>query len=90
MHQQQIPDQLAAATVEGTTKRGKQRKILRDEFEDGLNAMGTKKQASSGHRPSEMEEGCIGRWFKYNGNEKTGRQWPETVGNRGRVHWKMV
>jgi len=43
MHQQQIPDQLAAATVEGTTKRGRQRKILRDEFEDGLNIMGMKK-----------------------------------------------
>jgi hypothetical protein len=35
IHQQQIPDQFAAATAEETTERGRQRKILRDELEDG-------------------------------------------------------
>jgi hypothetical protein len=61
VYQQQIADQLAAATVERTEKGGRRRKILRDEVEDGLNIMGMKKQAGNDWRPSGMEECCIGR-----------------------------
>jgi hypothetical protein len=35
--------------------------MLRDEFGDGLNVMGMKRQAGNGQRPSGMEECCIGR-----------------------------
>jgi hypothetical protein len=42
MQTQRIPKQIAAATVEGTRKRGRPRKIWKDEVEEKLNIMGIK------------------------------------------------
>jgi hypothetical protein len=57
MQNQRIPKQTAAATIEGTRKRGMPRERWRDDFEGDLNITGI--------------------------NKKTGKQWPETVGNGG-------
>jgi hypothetical protein len=42
MQNQRIPKQIAAATREGTRKRGRPRERLKDEVEEGLNVMGIK------------------------------------------------
>lgn len=53
MQNQRIPKQTAAATIEGTMKRGIPRERWRDDVEGDLNITGiNKKQASNGQRPS--------------------------------------
>jgi hypothetical protein len=42
MQNQGIPKQIAAATIEGTRKRGRPRERLKEEVEEGLNVMGIK------------------------------------------------
>jgi hypothetical protein len=37
-----MPKQIAAATIEGTRKRGRPRKRWKDEFEEDLNIVGIK------------------------------------------------
>jgi hypothetical protein len=52
-----MPEQIAAATMEGIRKRGRPRKRWRDEVEEDLNVTEIKKkQAGSCQRPSGMEE----------------------------------
>jgi hypothetical protein len=51
--------QIAAATIEGTRKRGRPRKRWKEEVEEDLNKMGIKKWACGGQGLSEMEEDCI-------------------------------
>jgi hypothetical protein len=53
-----MPKQTAAATIEGTKKRGRPRKRWKDEVEEGLKYNGNKKRASSDQGPLEMED-CI-------------------------------
>ena len=47
--------------MERTKKKGRHRKRLRDEVEDGLNITGMNKRAGDGQRPSGIEEDAIGR-----------------------------
>jgi len=42
MQNQRMPKQIAAATIEGTRKRGRPRKRWKDEVEEDLNIMGIK------------------------------------------------
>ena len=54
-----MPKHIAAAAMEGTTKR-RWYKTQRDENEGDLNIMGIKKQAGNGQKLLGMEEDCTG------------------------------
>jgi hypothetical protein len=48
MQNQRMPKEIAKVTIEGTRKRGRQRKSWRDEFEEDLRIMETKRQTGNG------------------------------------------
>jgi hypothetical protein len=60
MHEKRAPKEIVTVTLEGTRTRGRPGK-RRDEVEEVLNIMGTKKQEGKGQRPSGIGEDFLGR-----------------------------